>query len=651
VSVARPATVPSQPGTAPPSAAAANHVAVAAQRPKPTGTWTLTVAAIGVVYGDLGTNPLFAMRECFTGRHGLPLTYENVLGCASLAVWALILVVSIKYCLLVLRADNEGEGGTLALLGKIPATKQRGGLPSRPIFLVVILVFGWCLLMGEGIVTPAISVLAAVEGIGVAQDRIVMYTAIILVLLFVAQRFGTARVGAVFGPVMLVWFAVIAAMGLVHIALKPGILAAVDPRHAIRLLRSGQPGSHFVLNAIILVVAGSEALYADMGHFGRRPIVSGWVRIVLPALALTYVGQCALLLRHPEAVENPFYAMAPHLLRYPLVLISTMATVIASQALISGAFSLSRQAVHLGFLPRLTIEHTSQSETGQIYVPFVNFMLMAGSVALVLGFRSSSALAGAYGLSVSGTMTTTTIGFFFVMWRVWRVPLPAAVLAIVPFLVIDLSFLGVNTSKIIDGGWVPLSVGLSVFSVVWFWRQGRRRVATKILGQIIPVDTFLARDDVKAANRVPGTAVYLTPYVDGIPPVLSHHLEHTGVLHEQVVLLSIVNLEIPFVDPKDRLRVAPLGHGFVRVTARYGYEEEADVPALLEACAIHEVVVDFDRVSYFVGSSSIRLRRRHGLLSIPGRLFAFMMRNSAPAFRHYSMPIERVIEIGMQYEV
>jgi KUP system potassium uptake protein len=623
---------------------------VAAQRHKPNSAWTLALGALGVVYGDLGTNPLFALRECFTGHHGLPLTRENILGCASLAVWALIIVISIKYCLLILRADNEGEGGTLALLGKIPPTKTRG-LPTRPIVLVIILVFGSALLMGDGVVTPAISVLAAVEGLGVAQDRIVLYTAIILAALFLAQRFGTARVGAVFGPVMLAWFIVIALLGVTQIALRVEILAALDPRYAVRLLRSGQPGSLLVLNAIILVVAGGEALYADMGHFGRRPIVSDWYRIVLPALALTYLGQSALLLRHPEAIENPFYEMAPHLLRYPLVLLATMATVIASQALISGAFSLARQAVHLGFLPRLTIEHTSRSETGQIYVPIVNILLMAGSLALVAGFRSSSALAGAYGLAVSGTMTATTIGFFFVMWRVWKMPFILALLIVAPFTCIDIAFLGANSVKIAEGGWVPLCIGLAVFGVVMFWRAGRRTMATKIMKQVVPADRFLARTDVESARRTRGTAVFLTAQDDGIPPVLSHHLEHTGILHQQVVLLSISNVEIPFVDPKDRLRVSELGQGFVRVVARYGFEEEVDVPKLLEACAIHGLVVDFEHISYFLSANSIRLRRRHGILSLPGRLFAFMLRNSAPAFRHYSMPVERVIEIGLQYEV
>jgi KUP system potassium uptake protein len=632
------------------TAAPPAHDVIAAQRAKPTSAWTLALGALGVVYGDLGTNPLFALRECFTGHHGLAVTHDNVIGCASLAVWALIIVVSVKYCLLILRADNEGEGGTLALLGKIPARKTRG-LMTRPVALVVVLVFGSALLMGDGVVTPAISVLSAVEGLGVAQDRIVLYTAIILLLLFLAQRFGTARVGAVSGPVMLVWFIVIGVAGAVHISLKLEILHAIDPRYAIRLLRSGQHGSFFVLNAIILVVAGGEALYADMGHFGRRPIVFDWYRLVLPALALTYLGQGALLLRHPEAVENPFYELVPHTLRYPLVLLATMATVIASQALISGAFSLARQAVHLGFLPRLSIEHTSTSESGQIYVPIVNAILMAGCLALVLGFRSSSALAGAYGLAVSGTMTATTIGFFFVAWRVWRIPFFLALPLVAPFFAIDLAFLTANSAKIADGGWVPLSVGSAVFALVMLWRGGRRRMGAKIVKQIVPLDVFMARTDVCSARRTAGTAVFLTPYSDGIPAVLTHHLEHTGVLHRQVVLLSIVPQEIPFVEPRARMNISELGQGFVRVVARYGYEEEIDVPKLLEACAIHGLVVDFDRITYFLGSNSIRLRRRHGLRSYPARLFAFLTRNAAPAFVYYSMPVDRVIEIGMQYEL
>jgi KUP system potassium uptake protein len=623
---------------------------LAVRREKPGRDLALALGALGVVYGDLGTNPLFALRECFASNHPLTLVPENVIGSVSLALWALILVICIKYTVFILRADNEGEGGTLALLGKVPP-KTVGGVPMRPLVLVMVLLFGSALLLGDGIVTPAISVLSAVEGLGIDQEKVVLYTVIILVVLFLAQRFGTSRVGAVFGPVMLIWFAVIAALGILQIVREPAILAALDPRHAIALLRSGQPGSYQVLNAIILVVAGGEALYADLGHFGRRPIVRAWYWVVLPALALTYAGQGALLLRVPAAIENPFYGMSPELLRIPLVILATAATVIASQALISGAFSLARQATNLGFLPRLTVDHTSNEETGQIYVPIVNTFLMIGCIALVVGFGSSAKLGGAYGLSVNGTMTATTIGFFFVMWKVWRVPLVACVALSGTFLAIDLAFLGANIGKLADGGWVPLSVGAFVFAVAMVWRWGRIAIARKHVSLTTPVDAFLAREDVRAAHRVPGTAVFLTAFTDGVPPNLAHAFERNGVLHEQVVLLTIQMLDIPFVEPRRRLAESELGGGFFRVVARFGYSETPNVPAVLEACAILGMVVDFERITYVVGRDQVRLRHAHGPLSIPRRIYAFLSRNQASTLSYFSMPVERVIEIGMQLEL
>jgi KUP system potassium uptake protein len=626
------------------------EASLAIRRAQPGRELALALGALGVVYGDLGTNPLFALRECFASSHPLALQAENVIGSVSLALWALILVICIKYTVFILRADNEGEGGTLALLGKVPP-KMVGGVPIRPLVLVMVLLFGSALLLGDGIVTPAISVLSAVEGLGIDQDKVVLYTVIILVLLFLAQRFGTSRVGAVFGPVMMIWFAVIAALGLLQVVREPGILAALDPRHAIAVLRSEQPGSYQVLNAIILVVAGGEALYADLGHFGRRPIVRAWYWIVLPALALTYAGQGALLLRDPAAIENPFYGMSPEVLRVPLVVLATAATVIASQALISGAFSLARQGVNLGFLPRLTIDHTSNEETGQIYVPIVNTLLMLGCIALVIGFGSSSKLAGAYGLSVNGTMTATTIGFFFVIWKVWRVPLVACIALAGAFLAIDLAFLGANLGKLAEGGWVPLSVGAFVFAVAMVWRWGRIAIARKHVALTTPVEAFLARDDVRTAHRVPGTEVFLTTHTDGVPPNLVHHFERSGVLREQVVLLTIQMLDIPFVEPKRRIAEAELGSGFFRVVARFGYSETPNVPAVLEACAILGMVVDFERITYVVGRDQIRLRHAHGPLSIPRRIYAFLSRNQATTLSYFSMPVESVIEIGMQLEL
>ncbi|MEP6861026.1 MAG: KUP/HAK/KT family potassium transporter [Deltaproteobacteria bacterium] len=610
----------------------------------------LGLGALGVVYGDLGTNPLFALRECFASTHPVAVVPANVLGAVSLALWALILVICIKYTVFILRADNEGEGGTLALLGKIPP-RMRDGVASRPLVLVMVLLFGSALLLGDGIVTPAISVLSAVEGLGVEQPRVVLYTAIILIALFAAQRFGTARVGAVFGPVMLLWFATIAVLGAVQIAQQPEILRAIDPRYAIALLRSGQPGSYLVLNAIILVVAGGEALYADLGHFGRRPIVRAWYWVVLPALALVYTGQGALLLRDPHAIENPFFAMAPDTLRVPLVVLATAATVIASQALISGAFSLARQGINLGFLPRMKISHTSNEETGQIYVSAVNTLLAIGCLALVFGFGSSAKLAGAYGLAVNGTMTATTFGFFFVMWKVWRRPLVLCIALAACFFAIDLAFLGANVTKLFEGGWVPLTAGGALFGVAMIWRWGRRTIARAVGGRAIPVDELFARDDVRAVPRVPGTAVFLTSALDGVPPILVHHVERNGALHEQVVLLSLQVLDVPFVEPRRRLAETELGRGFFRVVARYGYADSPNVPALLEACAILGLAVDFDRITYVVGRDALRLRYDHGPFSIPRRVFAFLSRNQAPAVGYFGMPVERVIEIGMQIQL
>jgi KUP system potassium uptake protein len=610
----------------------------------------LGLGALGVVYGDLGTNPLFALRECFASSHPLTLQTENVIGSVSLALWALIAVICIKYTIFILRADNEGEGGTLALLGKVPP-RLRHGIPTRPIGLVLVLLFGSALLLGDGIVTPAISVLSAVEGLGVRQDRVVMLTVIILVGLFLAQRFGTSRVGAVFGPVMFVWFLVIATLGIVQIVEEPRILAALDPRHAIGLLASGQPGSYQVLNAIILVVAGGEALYADLGHFGRRPIVAAWYWVVFPALALVYAGQGALLIRDPAALANPFFEMAPDSLRYPLVILATAATVIASQALISGAFSLARQGVNLGFLPRLAIEHTSNEETGQIYVPIVNTVLAIGCIALVVGFGSSSKLAGAYGLAVNGTMTATSIGFFFVMRRVWKIAwLPAVALA-GAFLAIDLAFLGANLGKLGEGGWVPLSAGAAVFAVAMIWRWGRRTIAATLAPRSEPVTAFLARADLIAAHRVPGTAVFLTAAREGMPPNLIHYFERSGVMHEQVVLLTMQVLDVPFVEPKRRLDESELGNGFFRVIARFGYAETPNVPAVLEACAILGLAVDFEHITYVLGRDALRPKHEHGPLSIARRLFVFLSRNQASAYGYFGMPADRVIEIGMQLEL
>jgi KUP system potassium uptake protein len=623
---------------------------VAGHRSHTGGTVGLALGALGVVYGDLGTNPLFALRECFHGAHPLAVDKANVLGVVSLAVWALLLVIGIKYGLFILRADNQGEGGTLALLGKIP-TRQHRGQAARPFWIILVLLFGSTLLLGDGVVTPAISVLSAIEGLELPESQCVWWTVGILSVLLLAQRFGTARVGMVFGPIMILWFVTIGFLGVAQVVAHPGILAALDPRHAARLLMSGQKGSFLVLSAVILCVAGGEALYADLGHFGRRPILVAWYGLVLPSLLVTYLGQGGMLLDDSKKIETIFYSMAPPQFRVPMVVLATAATIIASQALISGSYSLARQAINLGFLPRMTVEHTSTKQTGQIYLPLVTSVLLIGCIALVVGFRNSSALAGAYGLAVTGTMTATTIGFFVVMLRVWKTPWPLAIVVALFFLALDGGFLAASSSKIATGGWVPLSLGGALFLVAMIWRTGRGALARRIQKRGVSTDVFFASNEVKSAKRTAGTGVFLTANTDAIPPVLSHFLERVGVLPRQVVLLSIKMLDIPFVDPRRRLTVTPLEQGFVRVVARYGYEETPNVPALLESCAIHQLVVVPETVTYFLGRDSLRLKRRIGLISLPGRFFAFMARNAATAVGYYGMPAERVVEVGIQHEL
>ena len=516
---------------------------------------------------------------------------------------------------------------------------------------MAVLLFGAASLLADGVVTPAIGVLSAMEGLGVAQNRIVSYTSIVLVLLFLIQRFGTSRVGSAFGPVMVVWFSVLALLGLVHVVLEPRILLAIDPRHAIGLLGSGQPGSYLILGAIILCVGGGEALYADLGHFGRRPIVAAWYRVVLPALLLVYMGQGALLLRSPAAIENPFYAMAPGFLRYPLVVLATAATVIASQALISGSFSLTRQAVNLGFFPRVTIKHTSKEETGQIYAPVVNTVLMCGCLAMVIGFGSSSKLAAAYGLATNLTMTSHLDRLLLrdvagvEGERPGQLPARGRVSHRRPRLP------GGESGQAPPGRLDPPPPGLAFFSLTLIWRWGRRRLAANVLQHTSEVEAFLARADVNGAFRVPATGVFLTSSTSGFPWSVIHHFERGGVLYRDVVLLSLLTHDIPFVDPKQRLTVTQLGGGFHRVIAHFGYEETPNVPSLLESCAIHGLVVDFDKITYVVGRDVLRLKREHGPLSIPAGSHRFLSHNQAPAVGHFGMPVDRVIEIGIQMEL
>jgi KUP system potassium uptake protein len=628
---------------------------------------TLALGAIGVVYGDIGTSPLYALKECFWGPQSFPVTEANVLGILSLVVWALNFVVTFKYLAMVMRADNRGEGGILALL----ALARPSGTPTGVRRLLVAAgLFGSALLYGDGIITPAISVLGAVEGLRVATPalgHLVVPAAFLIILaLFGFQRRGTAGVGMVFGPLTSLWFGCIAALGIAGIARQPSVLRALNPWYALDFfLREGVHG-FAVLAAIILVVTGGEALYADMGHFGKRPIRLAWFAVVLPSLVLNYFGQGALLLADPTAAQNPFYSLVPAWALYPMVAVATGAAVVASQALISGAFSLTRQAVQLGYCPRVNIVHTSKTEIGQIYIPSVNTILMIACLGLVVGFRSAGNLAATYGVALSGTMTITSILFAVVArkrwgWSAWKVGLVTAV-----FLSVDLAFVGANLLKIPHGGWFPLVVAAGVFTLMSTWKKGRLRLAELVRENTLPMDLFLGDIRRRAPHRVRGTAVFLTSDASGAPPVLLHHLKHNQVLHEKVMLMSIVTEEIPQVDAAERVQCRELGEGFYQVIAHYGFMETPDVPAVLRALGQQSgngrpVATAPGSTTFYLGRETLIApdgrQRRSAPAGSPGRmarwrkrLFIVMSRNAQSATAFFSLPPNRVVELGTQIQ-
>ena len=627
----------SQPGKAPPTGRALA---------------TLALGALGVVYGDIGTSPLYAFKECFFGAHGFPVNEQNVLGILSLIVWSLNFVVTFKYLSMVMRADNRGEGGILALLALARPSGTPRGLGR---LLVAAGLFGSALLYGDGIITPAISVLSAVEGLSVAApalDHIVVPIAFLIILaLFFFQRRGTAGVGAVFGPVTAIWFLCIAALGVAGILRDPSVLRALNPYYAAEFfVREGVAGLQ-ILAAIILVVTGGEALYADMGHFGKRPIRLAWFAVVLPALVLNYFGQGALLLDHPEAARNPFYSLVPGWALYPMVGVATAAAVVASQALISGAFSLTRQAVQLGYCPRVTIRHTSKTEIGQIYLPGVNRLLGVACVLLVLSFQSSGNLASAYGIAVTGTMTITTLLFCSVArdrwrWPPWRV---AAVGAL--FLAVDLAFLGANLVKIESGGWFPLVIAVAVYLLMTTWKRGREIVANILRESSLPMDLFLADITRRQPPRVPGTAVFMTSDPAGVPVVLLHHLKHNKVLHQTVVIMSIEGDEVPQVAPGERLSVDVLGDGFYKVIGRYGFMETPKVPALLALAEAHGLRARPAETSFYLGRETLLADGPARLARWRKLLFILMARNAQSATAFFNLPPNRVLELGAQIQV
>lgn len=612
----------------------------------------LALAALGVVFGDIGTSPLYAMKECFGGSHGIPVDADNVLGVLSLIFWSLVIVVSAKYILYVLRADNRGEGGELALLALL---HPRSHQPTEQRMLIYLGLFGAALLYGDGMVTPAISVLSAVEGLSIAtpvfSEFVIPVTIAILIALFLVQRHGTARIGSVFGPVILTWFGVLALLGLGGIVSNPAVLAAINPSYALHFLAIEGWHAFIVLGSVFLVVTGGEALFADMGHFGRAPIRLAWFAVAFPALLLNYFGQGANLLLDPSDASNPFYRLAPEWALYPLVILATSSATIASQAMISGAFSLTRQAVQLGYLPRVKIDHTSEVEIGQIYVPLVNTVLMVATVWLVLQFRTSSNLAAAYGIAVSTSMVISTTLMFFVardVWR-WRMPIVAGITALL--LTVELSFLSSNLIKLGHGGWFTLLVGSLMFTVMSTWWRGRQLLAARMRSGLLPLESFVHGLTESPVHRVPGTAIFLTSSVDGVPAALLHHLNHNKVLHDRLVVLMIATEEVPQVPEYDRVQVQSLGNQFYRAVAHYGFMESPNVPEALRLCAEQGLEVSPDEATYFLGRETIFATDHPGMAIWREELFVFLSRNAERATSFFRIPRDKVIEIGLQIEI
>jgi KUP system potassium uptake protein len=613
----------------------------------------LSLTALGIVYGDIGTSPLYALRECFHGPHAIAATPDNIFGVLSLIFWALLIIISVKYCVFVLRADNRGEGGILALTAlatpiKIVSRRERWAL-------VVLGIFGAALLYGDGIITPAISVLGAIEGLNVATPLFAPYvvpvTIVILIALFLIQSRGTAKVGQLFGPVMLLWFVVIAALGVMQIVRHPSVVGALNPAHAVEFfLREGWHG-FLVLGTVFLVVTGGEALYADMGHFGKRPIRIAWFALVLPALLLNYLGQGALLLENPSAAANPFYRLAPAWALYPLIVLASGAAIIASQALISGAFSLTMQAIQLGFMPRLKIEHTSSTERGQIYIPALNWAMMLGCIVIVIGFGSSSNLAAAYGVAVTSTMVITTILLCVVERDKWGWSLLPAFGLSGFFLIIDLAFFGANIIKIPAGGWFPLVVGTAIFLLMTTWKKGRRILAERLLARAHPIEDFLRDIAAHPPVRVPGTAVFMNGTATGTPPALMHNVEHNKVLHERVVLLTVKTRQVPHIEPEARVGVESLGHEFYRIIINYGFMEDPDIPSVLADMEPPAPVFEGMETTYFLGRETVIASKNPGMMLWREKLFALMSRNASSATAYFCLPPNRVVEMGSQVEI
>ncbi|GGO93812.1 KUP system potassium uptake protein [Stakelama pacifica] len=615
-------------------------------------TWKLAVAAIGVVFGDIGTSPLYAFRETFAGHHDLTLDTAHIMGVISLMFWSMMIVVTLKYVTIIMRADNKGEGGSLALLALVSGrTKEKRW--SRGIVLLG--VFATALFYGDSMITPAVSVLGAIEGLAVAApafgNLVVPLAVVILVFLFSIQRGGTSRVGAFFGPIMMCYFFIIAILGIISIVQTPQVLWALLPHHAIEFFMISPMQAFFALGSVVLAVTGAEALYADMGHFGRNPIRVSWLWFVLPALMCNYMGQGGLLIRDGVlALESPFYLLAPESLRLPLVLVATAAAIIASQAVISGAFSVTQQAIQLGFIPRLRIDHTSAATAGQIYIPIINWLLMVMVILLVLFFQTSSNLTSAYGIAVTGAMLIDTCLLTVLLFWLWNWKKRYALPLLTVFFIVDIAYFAANTTKIPDGGWFPLLVGFIVFTLLTTWAKGRKLMIERMREAAMPIKVFI-QSAANSATRVPGTAVFMTSTPEGVPHALLHNLKHNKVLHERVVLLTVKIMDQPFVVDAERVHSEDLGQGFHRMVIRYGFMQDADVPAALKQ--VHSCGAEFKMMdtSFFLARQTLLPAERPGMMIWREKIFAWMLRNAESAMEFFRLPTNRVVELGSQVEI
>ncbi|MCP1647371.1 potassium transporter Kup [Pseudomonas sp. GD04087] len=623
------------------------------EQPHSSSAVGLMVGAVGVCYGDIGTSPLYTLKEVFVGGYGVQANHDGVLGVLSLIFWSLIWVVSIKYVIFVLRADNQGEGGVMALSAL--ARRAATGRHKLQAMVVIAGLIGAALFYGDSMITPAISVLSAIEGLEIAFDGlehwVVPLSLIVLVGLFLIQKHGTARIGILFGPVMVAWFLALAALGIYGVAQQPEVLKAMNPGWAVNFFISHPGIGVAILGATVLALTGAEALYADMGHFGRKPIARAWFALVLPALVLNYFGQGATILVNAEAARNPFYLTAPSWALVPLVALSTAATVIASQAVISGAFSLTRQAIQLGYVPRMVIQHTSSHEQGQIYIGMVNWALMVGVVLLVLGFESSAALASAYGVAVTGTMLMTTLLMGVVIWLMWKWPLWLAIPFFLMMLFVDTLFFAANLPKVVQGGAFPVIAGIGLFILMTTWKRGRQLLVDRLDEGSLPLPLFISSIRSQPPHRVQGTAVFLTARTDAVPHALLHNLLHNQVLHEQVVLLTVVNEDSPRVAPDRRFEVDAYGEGFFRVVLHFGFIEDPDIPQALKLCHLNELDFSPMRTTYFLSRETVIPSKLIGMARWREALFAFLLKNANGNLRYFNLPLNRVIELGTQVEI